>query len=111
MRGHGLRVNLQRQLCPIDRTAEQAEADWQQLRSLSVGEKAEVAHAHEAARQQLQQEAARNSSAGRLMTRFRLACAESRQRKLTWPSAKATSLLFAMRDARSKSRPYCKSPP
>jgi hypothetical protein len=38
----------------------------------------------------------RNSSAGRLMTRLRLLCAESRQRKLTWPSAKETSLLFAM---------------
>ena len=38
----------------------------------------------------------RNSSAGRLITRLRLLCAESRQRKLTWPSAKETSLLFAM---------------
>ena len=38
----------------------------------------------------------RNSSAGSLMTRFRLLWAESRQRKLTLPSAKETSLLLEM---------------
>ena len=38
----------------------------------------------------------RNSSAGKLMTRFRLLWVESRQRKRTSPSAKETSLLFEM---------------
>ncbi len=36
---------------------EQSEAEWEQFRSLSVGEEAEVANAHEAWRQQVQQEA------------------------------------------------------
>ncbi len=36
---------------------EQTEAEWEQFRSLSVGEEAEVANAHEAWRQQVQQEA------------------------------------------------------
>jgi hypothetical protein len=38
----------------------------------------------------------RNSSTVRLMTRFLLPWAESRQRKLTLPSERATSLLLAM---------------
>ena len=38
----------------------------------------------------------RNSSTGRLMTRFLLAWAESRQRKLTLPSERATSLELDM---------------
>lgn len=43
---------------PIDPGAKQAEAERQQLRSLSVGEEAEVADADEAAWEQVQQEAA-----------------------------------------------------
>jgi hypothetical protein len=39
-------------------TGEQQEAEWQQLGASSVGKEAEVADAHEAARQQLEQEAA-----------------------------------------------------
>src|SRR5665213_873892 len=42
----------------VDRTREQLEAEWQQLSTSSVGEEAEVADAHEAARQQVEQEAA-----------------------------------------------------
>ena len=38
----------------------------------------------------------RNSSTGRVISRFLLPCAESRQRKVTLPSARATSLWLEM---------------
>lgn len=42
----------------IGRALEEAEAEWHQGGSLSVGEEAEVADADEAVRQQVQEEAA-----------------------------------------------------
>jgi uncharacterized membrane protein len=75
---------------------EQPEAERQQCGSLAVGKEAEVTDAHEAAWQQVQKEATQELIDGRLMTRFLLRWAESRQRKLTLPSERATSLLLAM---------------
>ena len=46
---------------PIGRTAKQSEAEWQQLRTLSVGEEAEVADADEAAGHEVEQEAAQET--------------------------------------------------
>ena len=42
----------------VGRTREQMEAEWQQRSALPVGEESEVADAHEAAWQQVEQEAA-----------------------------------------------------
>jgi hypothetical protein len=53
---------------------------------LPVGEEAEVADAHEAAWQQVEQEAAQEL--------ILLPWAESRQRKTTFPLARATNLHF-----------------
>jgi hypothetical protein len=73
---------------------EQSETEWKKLRSPSVSEEAEVANAHEAAWQQVQEEAAQNSSTGSVMSRFLLPWAESRQRKVTWQLARATNRLL-----------------
>ena len=47
-------------------TREQLEAEWQQPGASSVGEEAEVADAHEAARQQVEQEAAQELVDGQI---------------------------------------------
>ena len=44
--------------CGLIGLLEQSETEWKKLRSPSVSEKSEVADAHEAARQQVQEEAA-----------------------------------------------------
>jgi IS30 family transposase len=54
---------------------ERLEAEWQQPSASSIGEEAEVANAHEAARQQVEQEARRNSSIGSVSRRCLLAWA------------------------------------
>jgi hypothetical protein len=51
---------------------EQPETEWKKLRSPSVSEEAEVADAHEAARQQMQEEAAQELIDGRVISRFLL---------------------------------------
>jgi len=48
------------------------EQSGRKLRSPPVGEKAEVANTHKAARQQVKQERRKNSSTGRVMSRFLL---------------------------------------
>ena len=50
-----------------------------------VGEEAEVADAHEAERQQVEQEAAKELVDRQSQSRCLLACTESRERKVTLP--------------------------
>jgi len=72
------------------------EAERQECGSVSVGEESEVADAHEARRQQVEQEAAQELFDTKVMRLFLLPCAESLQRNVTLPSESATSLELEM---------------
>ena len=82
--------------CWLIKLLEQSETERKEFCSLTVSEKAEVADAHKAARQQVKQEAAQELFYGQGHDRFLLPRAESRQRKVTWPLARTTNLLLAM---------------
>jgi hypothetical protein len=51
---------------------EQPRTEWKEFCSLPVSKKSEVADGHKAAWQQVEQEAAQDSSTGRVMSRFLL---------------------------------------
>ena len=70
---------------------EQVKTKRQECGASAVGQEAEVSDAHEAFRKQMQQEAAQELIEQIEVRNFcSLLWAESRQRKVTWPSAKET---------------------
>ena len=71
---------------------EQARTEWKEFCSPPVSKKSEVADAHEAAWQQVEKEAAQELFDRQSL----LPWAESRQRKATFPSARAINLLLEM---------------
>ena len=75
----------------LARDSEQLAAESQQGRTASVGKQPEVPDSDESTWQHVQTERRRNSSTVRLIRRFLFLWAESRQRKVTRPSASATS--------------------
>jgi hypothetical protein len=78
-------------------TLKKSEAEREQPGSLPVSEEAEVADTNEAAWQQVQQETAQELIDGQVHDALLVGVGGVRQRKLTMPSEKATSLLLAMR--------------
>ena len=76
--------------------AEQQKTKRQERGTAPVGQEAEVADAYEAVRKQVQQERRRNSSRERVISRCSFLWAESRQRKVTFWSAKETSRWLEM---------------
>jgi hypothetical protein len=80
----------------VPRATKQLEAERQEGGALSVSEKSEVADAHKAARQQVQEESSQELIDGQSHQLLLVAVRESRQRKVTWPLARATNLLLAM---------------
>jgi hypothetical protein len=78
-------------------TLMKSEAEREQPGSVPVSEEAEVADTNEAAWQQVQQETAQELIDGQVHDALLVGVGGVRQRKLTMPSEKATSLLLAMR--------------
>ena len=72
------------------------EAERQQSGTSSVGEESEVADAHEGGRQHMEQKSAQELIDFKSQGLFLLPCAESLQRKVTLPSARAISLELEM---------------
>ena len=87
--GGGLLQGLR---CP----AEQLEAKWQGGGPFAVGQDAEVADAHETFREQVNRKRRKNSSRDRVINFCSLLWAESRQRKVTFPSANEISRWLEM---------------
>jgi hypothetical protein len=75
----------------LGRGCEQLEAERQESGPLAVGEKPEVSNANKARGSRWSRKRRRNSSTGRVSRRFLFLWAESRQRKVTLPSANETS--------------------